>query len=191
MSLTSEQPRELPGLRFTPPLRTEHTLCISLTSPWYRALPSLVPRLLETDSRALFHGQTLLEAATILGCAISKERPSDLVKSGRGPVLHRRHRFGCWTSKDRLDFQAGSQEKGGPGVQESPAGRRLEGRGLQNPESTLGDLVIGAIAAPSPSRLGSCVLQWVLWSFKYLRGWDIVIGSIVLIYFSFEVILDL
>lgn len=77
----------------------------------------------------------MFEAVTVLGCGISKERQSDLVKSGRGPDLPRRGRFGCWNSKDRLDFQARGQEQGRPGVQESPAGRSLEGRGLQNPEA--------------------------------------------------------
>lgn len=97
----------------------------------------------------------MLEAVTVLGCGISKERWSDLVKSGRGPDLPRRHQFWGWTSKDRLDFQAGVQEQGRPGVQESPAGRRLEGRGLQSQETPWGHfVVIGAIACIQPHEAG-------------------------------------
>lgn len=89
-----------------------------------------------------------------------------------------------------MGFQAGGQEQGRPGVQESPAGRRLEGRGLQSQETPWGYFVmIGAIACVQPHEAG---LLWAsAGALSISRGWDVVIGSIVLIYFSFDVILDL
>lgn len=92
------------------PFYGAHALCRSHQPLATGPMPSQVPCLLDRGPQALpRYSQTVLEGAKVLRCDTSKERPSDLVTSERGPGLSLRRRLCSWTSKDRLDFQAGSR----------------------------------------------------------------------------------
>lgn len=91
------------------------------------------------------------------GPGTSKKRPSNLVKAGRSPGLSPGRQLCSSTSKDRLNLQVGGQEGEGPGLQERPAGRRLEGWDFQSKECR-------AIWSVTPRLLGSC--RWNFWGEK-------------------------
>lgn len=134
------------------PFYGAHALCQSHQPPATGPMPSQVPCLLDRGPQALpRYSQTVLEGAKVLRCDTSKERPSDLVTSERGPGLSLRRRLCSWTSKDRLDFQAGGQERERPGPQERLAGSRLEGWGFRSQEST-GGREKGHLVPAAPGR---------------------------------------
>ncbi|XP_060024445.1 MAL-like protein isoform X1 [Lagenorhynchus albirostris] len=92
------------------PFDGAHALCQSHQPLATGPMPSQVPCLLDRGPQALpRYSQTVLEGAKVLRCDTSKERPCDLVTSERGPGLSLRRRLCSWTSKDRLDFQAGGR----------------------------------------------------------------------------------
>lgn len=193
VSLTAEQPCELPGRWSTPPLFIEHMLCVSHASGWRQGhcLPRFPVCWRGTRERFLS-----IVRVTVLGWGTARRdhltlsiweesRPVteevtltlDLKGQAGFPGWGRRRGKGL---ESRRDSQAGGWREGAP---ESGSTQGERGHLVRPPPR----------CCPLPMRSPGCQVRGSagLWDLRYHHTCNIVMGSVLFIYFSFEIILDL